>query len=814
MPEPVLNGEESRKLVAQLQGSDEGYAQAREVAPLLGARMLSVDRAALAFWTPDLAELSRQDDTEVLLELTELPADLDAGSPPADAKATRTTLQPLVAGNFLLAVVDGVRPGNKETLGTMYRLRYRSGGGPWRMQADPLAISVPFGAFAPAEIYDTPAMLAGRADTSHYQRDLFVQDDDGIPRMGPPATMVEIHPATATESGTLAGLAARFREISDRISHGEALSASDLAFCGYDAIQLMPIEPLVEPSGGGGFWREQDDGTGAVRLGLRRPSPINWGYDVITAASPSINPGVLAHGRPDELLDLMDALHSFAGGAIRLVLDVVFGHADNVAMELLDSAFFAGANMYGQNLRYTNPMVRALLLEMLSRKAAFGVDGIRIDGAQDFKNYNPERNEMVHDDDFLSDINRLQVVVGEVKYRPWMIFEDGRPWPRDDWELASSYREVTVKHPNVVQWGPLTFAHNTPALFTFWIGKWWRIREILEVGNRWITGNSNHDTLRRGEQLAPEARINTYLGENLPNVFRNAYDNPAARLLECFLPGIPMDFLNASHHAPWAFIRNTERVWALKVMGEEQYFLRWCVRPGEFAEEASFTRLKRLGFTELAGLQRFVSALARAIEMTSYHPDAIGRLLARVEPALPGPGPLGPGELQTITEAWTADIHDFLRLDRWAESINSNPEVSERRRFAHAVLAFRRQKRWLMERLGTHDSFDYLHPTGGAVVMHGFRRAPDGSMGLFFLGNMEGAPAEVSPRALGGAARWTPIFVTPGLVVPSAPAQDVAGAQADAREPGPDGAERAQGLPEQMTLANSQAVLWQREAET
>ncbi len=90
--------------------------------------------------------------------------------------------------------------------------------------------------------------------------------------------------------------------------------------------------------------------------------------------------------------------------------------------------------------------------------------------------------------------NVVQEVAGK-RYRPWMIFEDGRPWPRDDWELASSYREVTRQFENVYQWGPLTFAHNTPFLFTFWVTKWWRIKEITQVGSHWITGCANHDTL-------------------------------------------------------------------------------------------------------------------------------------------------------------------------------------------------------------------------------------------------------------------------------------------------------------------------------
>jgi glycosidase len=41
--------------------------------------------------------------------------------------------------------------------------------------------------------------------------------------------------------------------------------------------------------------------------------------------------------------------------------------------------------MYGQNLDYQNPTVRAILLEMQRRKVNFGADGVRVDGAQDFK---------------------------------------------------------------------------------------------------------------------------------------------------------------------------------------------------------------------------------------------------------------------------------------------------------------------------------------------------------------------------------------------------------------------------------------------
>ena len=45
---------------------------------------------------------------------------------------------------------------------------------------------------------------------------------------------------------------------------------------------------------------------------------------------------------------------------------MVFGHADNQGLRALNSHFFAGPNMYGQNLDYQNPAIRAILLEMQS----------------------------------------------------------------------------------------------------------------------------------------------------------------------------------------------------------------------------------------------------------------------------------------------------------------------------------------------------------------------------------------------------------------------------------------------------------------
>ena len=44
----------------------------------------------------------------------------------------------------------------------------------------------------------------------------------------------------------------------------------------------------------------------------------------------------------------------------------------------------------------------------------------------------------------------------------------------------------------------------------------------------------------------------SYLGATLPDIFRKAYDNPAAKLFDyAMMPGVPMDFINAAMRAPW-----------------------------------------------------------------------------------------------------------------------------------------------------------------------------------------------------------------------------------------------------------------------
>jgi hypothetical protein len=471
---------------------------------------------------------------------------------------------------------------------------------------------------------------------------------------------------------------------------------------------------------------------------LRRPDTTNWGYDVVIAGSAAVNPALLETGRPDELVDLAVALHRFPRPK-RLIFDVVFGHADNQGLRSLNHHYFAGPNMYGQNIAYKNPVVRAILLEMQRRKVDFGADGVRVDGAQDFKWWDGDTEQMRHDDEYLQLMAGVPQQVCGVSYRPWFVFEDGRPWPQEDWELSSTYRAVIEQQPDpdVFQWGPLTFAHNTPFLYGFWLSKWWRIREILNCGENWISGCANHDTLRRGTQINPKLNINTRLGETRMEIINRAYDNPGAQLVTyAAFPGVPMDFLNASARASWGFIRNQDDTYGVKVVAEEAISLDWQVDDYAYSVPINFRRLKEMGFETREHLARFLKFLPALVEVTDYDLDTICLLLNRVEPPLAGPHPFDLSALKRIARAWMDDMHDYCNVATYLDRLSDAQTA-----FTFALREFRRSRPWLRRNLGPRDVFGYRQPVNGVVLFTSLRHGPDGEQ-VFMIAHMEGGPVD------------------------------------------------------------------------
>ena len=729
------------------------------------------DSATFGFWVPELSRFEAAPG-EAVLEILTPPPNLDLTEPPAAATFRRDTL-PMMPGpdDTLWAAVDGLRAGSRDTVGVFYQVRLPAPDGSWRRVPDYLAASVPFGAFAPAELYDAEQMQAERADADYFASLDTGRTRNDLPHGTPPAHILQVHPGTSSDTGSLAGLTRTFQRIADKIEAGEPLTPEEETYAGYEAVQLMPVEPIIEYEAGPDFWSEKGNfapGPEAVTVDLRRPDVTNWGYDIPISASSAVNPVILETKRPDELVDLAATLHTFPTGPIQLIFDVVYGHVDNQALGLLADEFFAGPGMYGMNLDYQNPMVRSLLLEMQRRKINFGADGVRTDGAQDFKYWDPETQQLYHDDAYLQQMSDLVQEVAGTKYYPWMIFEDGRPWPQDDWELSSTYRAVIDQQPDVFQWGPLTFAHNTPFLFTYWISRWWRIQEVAHVGGHWISGCANHDTLRRGAQVDPTERINTFLGDALPEIIEQAYDNPAATLLTYgIFPGVPMDFLHAFLRVPWSFIRNTDDRYGVKVASEEARFLDWRVTVEQWNRPEHFSRLKALGFDTYEGLHRFMHALDHAVQLTDYELEAIPGILGAMRPALQGPE-LSVDALKTVARAWMDDVHDYCTVTHHTGTVDAG-----RAAFNRALRDFRSEHDWLRHSFSDKDVLRYRDPAEGTIVFGAMRTAPGGDARVLFAANMEGAPAEVTPTDLVPEAQgfdWRPAVSAPDVDVDPADA--------------------------------------------
>ncbi len=733
----------------RLDDRDERFEAAKALTTRLGGHWRD-GHAEFGFWTPQFV---REDvpAERVQLELLLPQEEVDLGADEQTVTFDRRFVETRRCGEFTWAAVEGPRPGTREQFGTLYRLSYVVGG-ERETVTDPFAYSLPFGAYGPPELYDVDALDEERDDRDYFQQlhaegvEPLAKEDDGLPRFEPATSMLEIHPGTATASGTLAGLERRFAAIGEKQESGEPLTPAERNFVGYDAVQLMPVAPITQNEDELGYWLPETESEDRLRATLRRPDMINWGYDIVVSGFGTVNPAVLETRRPDELVDLIATLHTLPD-PVMVVFDIALGHADNGALPLLNDEWFAGPGMYGQDLDYTQPIVRAGLLELQRRKMNFGADGIRVDGAQDFTNWDPEAEEEWHDDQFLTEMDRVSQEVAGVEYRPWMIFEDGRPWPRSDWELASTYRALIEQHPHSFQWGPVTFAHNTPALQTFWATKWWRVKEVRDRGESWISGVANHDTIRRGTQLDPDPsfsqpQINRYLGDTRVEQLRTAYNNPASTILfHGFMPGCPMDFIHANMRAPWGFVRDTDAVWNLKVLSEEEHFPGWQIRPRDFAQEEHFRRLEDWGFDDRDELSAFLGLLADVTSMTDYDKAEMTDLLNTA--GTPIGDDLTVGELERLGVDWMRDLAEFFNCAHWQDQ-----QRDDRTAFDRRVRAFRHDHEWVTTDFTGADELDYVYPTDGAVLYYGYRRAPGDDEELLFVGNMEGVKRTVTPTDL------------------------------------------------------------------
>ena len=733
--------------------------RAKELSGKLGAKVAG-NTTQFLFWNPEFDQAVSAE-----LELFLPSRYLNFEKPEQHATFYYRTFPMILNNQFALSVMEGVPAGSKDQFGALYQVKLRFKSGQEKIVRDPMAASLPFGIFAPAEVYDIDTTLNNRKDTDYYWELSSTLDADQDYRIPPSVNLLEVHVQTATREGTIHSLKERYKQIASKIESGSELTPDEINLTGFDAIELMPIDPVIEHPENHAFWdpvvNPSEDGE-EITVRLKRPSVLNWGYDITLFGAAAINPSLLSTGRPDELIELIETLHTFPK-PIKVVLDVVYGHADNMALELLPDIYFTGPNMYGQDVRFKHPMVRSVILEMQRRKINYGFDGVRVDGAQDFKYYDQQKEKLLHDDEFLSEMSSVAQTAAGVRYRPWMIFEDGRPWPRDDWELASTYREITKDQPHAFQWAPMIFAYNTPYNYTYWVSKWWRLREMFLLGEKWIGGYANHDTMRRGTQADPEPiNVNTLLGNSLKMIMDNAYNNPSTTLLmHGFLPGVPMEFLQALGSTPWSFIRDTDTAYALKVISEETHFLDWQVTENEYRQSRFFNYLKRLKFETLDDLRKFSGLLSNLVKGTNYDIDFIVSMLNSSENSIV-PGSWDSEKLNEFATAWMRDMNNYCNVDNHAQYVNRKKAA-----FNLDVRKFRLNNPWLINNFTGDDSLSYVEPINGTVIYYGYRRDSKSGKELAFVANMEGQPRQVVPSQLisqiSASAGWTVALSTPSI---------------------------------------------------
>ncbi|MGD1859067.1 MAG: glucosylglycerol hydrolase [Leptolyngbyaceae cyanobacterium] len=817
------------------QSGETLYHKAQTLATRLGANYRADGLTEIGFWAPELGADMVQP-KNIYLEVFTPTKKIDPTKATQKIAFRRDYVELVKQGEYFWGVLSGMKAGTKDAFGSFYWLRYLDiHTNEVRVIGDCLAYSLPYGVYAPAELYDVGQLQRDRADLAYFtQGDA---DDNGVIRVHPPTNILQLHVNTASPNGYLSGLTAAYRTIAAKLKQRQSLTPAEQNFIGYEAVQLLPIEPTVEYRGehelGHGFFiiDEDDMGemdpetaevereAGAIKVTLKKPDTQNWGYDIVIFGCSATDPSVLETLRPDELVEFIETLHNFPTGPIQVIYDIVYGHADNQGINLLNGRFLKGPNMYGQDVNHQNPTVRGILLEMQRRKNNTGVDGIRVDGAQDFKFFNPLSGRVEYDDNYLSDMAEVLQEVGNGVRRPFTIFEDGRPWPAEGWEEISTYRDIVEFKPDAFQWGPLIFAHNTPSTRQFWDKKWRRVTEQMQVGANWITGCGNHDTLRRGTQVDLELDINWNLGQGLPEVLNNAYDNPAIALMTYgFSPGLPMDFINCTMRAPWGFLRNTDDRYGVKVVAEEiGGFLDWQIIPETYDWPALFPRLKGMGFTKLGELRQFVKGLYDAIEETDYDLDEVAKLCqefittdpeaeAIKEKAQTRKSAMNLQKLNTPDKSAVLTQLDVNKLKDFAKNFMEDAhelcnvwlqqDVIEPDQVAYnlALRRFRLANPWLRDNLSNLDRFNHIQ-TPEQTVFYGLRTAPTEAAAskyqVAMVTHMGGAPLEVT---LGDwlqidLQRWQVAIASPGVAL----------------QPGKT-------MPKAFQLADSQAVLLESSA--
>jgi hypothetical protein len=129
--------------------AETAFEAERRIARRLGGRVEG-DLAVFGFWTPELLD-ARVPSGDIFLEILSPKEPLDLTRAHQVVEFERAWVPVIREEAHCFTAVRGMRAGTRATVGDFYALAWRDAEGTWHRILDPLAMSLPFGAIAPAE---------------------------------------------------------------------------------------------------------------------------------------------------------------------------------------------------------------------------------------------------------------------------------------------------------------------------------------------------------------------------------------------------------------------------------------------------------------------------------------------------------------------------------------------------------------------------------------------------------------------------------------------------------------------------------------
>ena len=177
-----------------LESSSNTYLeQLKILSRKLGAYYRPDGLTEIGFWVPGLIR-DVLHEREIYLEVFTPTEAIDWQEKEQTIQFRRDRVQLEQQGEYIWGVVAGMQPGNRQQAGSFYWLRYIDRAEKLRTIRDLVPHSLPYGIFAPAELYDIDSLQAQRKDQEYLAQTAKSTDPKvKVPRVKDPHNILQLH---------------------------------------------------------------------------------------------------------------------------------------------------------------------------------------------------------------------------------------------------------------------------------------------------------------------------------------------------------------------------------------------------------------------------------------------------------------------------------------------------------------------------------------------------------------------------------------------------------------------------------------------